>query len=238
MNACINAFNCDPLSAFGGIWGFNKPLEPAVAEYLIHDKKVFIEVLLAPSIPPDSKAILETKENMRVLEFGDMLSKRDVLYRNMEVHGLLGGILLEDYDSKPVVKEWKLMSNREVTEQEKQALEFSMVVCKWAKSNSAVFSRTHGSGICTLGIGTGQQSRVHVVKLAHSKALEFGHDTKNSVMATDSFFPFPDGLEAAAEAGAVAIICPGGSIRDDVVIQRAKELGVSLVFNGKRVFKH
>nr|MDO8115574.1 phosphoribosylglycinamide formyltransferase [Candidatus Sigynarchaeota archaeon] len=94
------------------------------------------------------------------------------------------------------------------------------------------------TGIHTIGIGTGQQSRVHVVKLAHSKALEFGHDTKNSVMATDSFFPFPDGLEAAAEAGAVAVMCPGGSIRDDAVIQRAKDLGISLVFNGKRVFKH
>nr|MDO8116446.1 bifunctional phosphoribosylaminoimidazolecarboxamide formyltransferase/IMP cyclohydrolase [Candidatus Sigynarchaeota archaeon] len=122
MDACKHAFNCDPLSAFGGIWGFNKPLEPAVADYLINERKVFIEVLLAPSIPAESRAIMEKKENMRVLEFGDMLSKRDVLYQNMEIRGLLGGLLLEDYDSKPVVKEWNLMSNRPVSDDEKKTL--------------------------------------------------------------------------------------------------------------------
>jgi phosphoribosylaminoimidazolecarboxamide formyltransferase/IMP cyclohydrolase len=90
----------------------------------------------------------------------------------------------------------------------------------------------------TIGIGTGQQSRVHVVRIAHSKALEFGHDPKGSVMATDSFFPFPDGFEAAVTAGAVAVLCPGGSIRDKDVIKRADELGTSLVFTKKRVFRH
>jgi len=239
LEACTRAFSCDPLSAFGGIWGFNKPLEPEVARYLIDEKNVFIEVLIAPEIPEESREIMARKENMRVLEFGDLLTKREELYKNhLDFRGILGGILAQDFDWGPIVKEWKETTSRPVSEDEKNTLIFAMIVAKWAKSNSAVFAKATPTGMYTIGIGTGQQSRVHVVKLAHSKALEFGHDTSGSVMATDSFFPFVDGLEAAADAGAVAVVCPGGSIRDDEVIQRAEELGVSLVFTGKRVFRH
>ena len=123
---------------------------------------------------------------------------------------------------------------------EKEALIFAYKVSKWAKSNSAAFVQVYKDGIYTIGIGAGQQSRIHVVKLAAQKAIEFGHqdELKNSVMGTDSFFSFPDGLEAATKAGAKAIINPGGSIRDNEVIQKADELNCALVFCGKRVFRH
>ncbi|MEX2681915.1 MAG: bifunctional phosphoribosylaminoimidazolecarboxamide formyltransferase/IMP cyclohydrolase [Candidatus Sigynarchaeota archaeon] len=238
LEACKRAFSCDPLSAFGGIWGFNKPVEPEVAKFLIEEKNVFIEVLIAPKIPEDSRKIMAKKENMRVLEFGDLLTKRDELYKNLDMRGILGGMLVQDYDWGPIVKEWNVVTKRPVSEEEKKTLIFAMKIAKWAKSNSAVFARSTPTGLYTIGIGTGQQSRVHVVKLAHSKAIEFGHDTKGSVMATDSFFPFPDGLEAAVAAGAVAVLCPGGSIRDKEVISRADALNASLVFTGKRVFRH
>ena len=123
---------------------------------------------------------------------------------------------------------------------QKEGLIFAYKVSKWAKSNSACFAQINNDGMYTIGIGAGQQSRVHVVKLAAQKAVEFGHqkELKNSVMGTDSFFPFPDGLEVAVEAGAKAIINPGGSIRDEAIIERADELNCALVFCGKRVFRH
>ncbi|MEJ2279123.1 MAG: bifunctional phosphoribosylaminoimidazolecarboxamide formyltransferase/IMP cyclohydrolase [Candidatus Lokiarchaeota archaeon] len=183
LTSVKKAFSTDPLSAFGGIWGFNKDLE---------------------------------------------------------IRSVLGGDLVQEYDSKPVIKEWKVVSEKNVTENEKEALIFAYKVSKWAKSNSACFAKTYDTGIYTIGIGAGQQSRVHVVKLAAQKAIEFGHknELKGSVMGTDSFFPFPDGLEAAIEVGAKAIINPGGSIRDDQVIKRANELDTALIFCGKRVFRH
>ena len=148
--------------------------------------------------------------------------------------------MIQEYDYKPIIKEWKVVSKKQVSQEEKEALIFSYKVSKWAKSNSACFAQTYDNGIYTIGIGAGQQSRVHVVKLAAQKAKEFGHEDelKNSIMGTDSFFPFPDGLEAAVNAGAKSIINPGGSIRDDIVIEKANELGCALIFCGKRVFRH
>jgi len=196
-------------------------------------------VLIAPKIPDQARKIMAKKENMRVLEFSDLLTKRDELYKNhLDMRGILGGVLAQDYDCGPIVKEWNVMTKRPVSSAEKDTLIFAMIIAKFAKSNSAVFAKKTPTGMYTIGIGTGQQSRVHVVKLAHSKAIEFGHDTKGSVMATDSFFPFPDGFEAGVAAGALAIACPGGSIRDSDVIKRADELGASLVFTKKRVFRH
>jgi phosphoribosylaminoimidazolecarboxamide formyltransferase/IMP cyclohydrolase len=148
--------------------------------------------------------------------------------------------VVQEYVHKPVIKEWRVVSKKQINETEKEALIFAYKVSKWAKSNSACFAQTYDNGVYTIGIGAGQQSRVHVVKLAAQKAIEFGHkeDLKNSVMGTDSFFPFSDGLEAAVEVGAKAVINPRGSIRDDDIIKRADELSVSLVFCGKRVFRH
>jgi phosphoribosylaminoimidazolecarboxamide formyltransferase/IMP cyclohydrolase len=234
------AFSCDPLSAFGGIWGVNQELRTEVADFIVNKEKIFVEVLLAPSYQLEALEILKKKENLRILEFGDILQKRDEIYKQLEIRSTLGGAVVQEYDYKPVIKEWNVVSKRQVSEKEKESLIFAYKVSKWAKSNSACFAQMYDDGIYSIGIGAGQQSRVHVVKLAVSKAKEFGHEKqlKNSVMGTDSFFPFPDGLETAVNAGTKAIINPGGSIRDNKIIERADELDCALVFCGKRVFRH
>ncbi|MBA7561721.1 Bifunctional purine biosynthesis protein PurH [subsurface metagenome] len=240
LESVKKAFNTDPMSAFGGIWGVNKELTANVADFIVNKEKIFVEVLLAPSFEQEALEILKQKENMRIIEYGDFLDKREEIYKNPEIRGVLGGIIVQEYDCKPIIKEWNVVSKMQVTEVEKEALIFAYKVSKWVKSNSACFVQIYNNGIYTIGIGAGQQSRVHVVKLAAQKAKEFSHkeELKNSYMGTDSFFPFPDGLEAAVDVGAKAIINPGGSIRDEMVIERADELNCALVFCGKRVFRH
>ncbi len=240
LTSVTKAFNTDPLSAFGGIWGVNKELTKEVADFIINEEKIFIEVLMAPSFEKEALEILKQKSSLRIIEFKDFLDKRNEIYSHLEIRGILGGILIQEYDFKPIIKEWNVVSKKNVNDAEKEALIFAYKVSKWAKSNSACFAQMYDDGIYTVGIGAGQQSRVHVVKLAVQKAIEFGHkeELKNSVMGTDSFFPFPDALEVAVEAGAKAIINPGGSIRDETVIKRADELDCALVFCAKRVFRH
>lgn len=186
------AFSTDPMSAFGGIWGFNKKLTKEVADFIVNKEKIFVEVILAPLFEPEALDILKQKQNMMVLEFGNFLEKRDEIYKNLEIRSVLGGALVQEYDYKPVIKEWKVVSKRQVSEKEKEGLIFSYKVSKWAKSNSACFVQFYDTGMYTLGIGAGQQSRVHVVKLAAQKAIEFGHEKemKGSLMGTDSFSPF------------------------------------------------
>ena len=234
------AFKTDPLSAFGGIWGVNKELTANAADFIFNKENIFVEVILAPSFEIEALEVLKQKKNMRIIEFGNLLDKRESIYRNHEIRSVLGGILVQEYDHKPLIKEWNVVSKRQVTNEEKEALIFAYKVSKWTKSNSACFAQKYEGGVYTIGIGAGQHSRVHAVKLAAQKAQEFGHEIelKDSVMGTDSFFPFPDGLEAAVNVGAKAIINPGGSVRDDVVIKRADELNCALVFCGKRVFRH
>ncbi|NHJ23516.1 MAG: bifunctional phosphoribosylaminoimidazolecarboxamide formyltransferase/IMP cyclohydrolase PurH [Candidatus Lokiarchaeota archaeon] len=234
------AFKTDPKSAFGGVWGFNREVRENVANFIVNKEKIFIDVLIAPSFEKEALTILKQKQNMRILEFGNLLEKREEIYQNYELRSVLGGLLVQEYDSKPVIKEWKVVSKKDVSSSDKEALIFAYKVSKWAKSNSAVFAQIYDTGIYTIGIGAGQQSRVDVVKLAAQKAIELGHtlELRGSYMGTDSFFPFPDGLEVSVDAGAKAIINPGGSIRDDMVIKRADELGCALVFCGKRVFRH
>jgi phosphoribosylaminoimidazolecarboxamide formyltransferase/IMP cyclohydrolase len=240
LNSIQMAFNCDPMSAFGGIWGVNQELAKEVADFIVNKEKIFVEVLMAPSFEPEALEILKTKENLRILEYGDLLDKRDEIYKQLEIRATLGGAVVQEYDYKPVIKEWKVVGEYGVNEKEKEALVFAYKVSKWAKSNSACFAQINDTGMYSIGIGAGQQSRVHVVKLAIQKAIEFGHkeELKGSVMGTDSYFPFPDGLEVAVEAGCKAIINPGGSIRDEMIIEKANELGCALVFCGKRVFRH
>ena len=234
------AFKTDPLSAFGGIWGVNTELTVGAADFIVNQENIFVEVLMAPSFETEALEILKQKQNMRILEYGDLLNKRDLIYENHEIRGVLGGILVQEYDFKPIIKEWNVVSKKQVSERERDALIFAYKVSKWTKSNSACFAQMYDNGVYTIGIGAGQQSRVHVVRLAAQKAKEFGHEEelKNSVMGTDSFFPFPDGLEAAVNVGANSVINPGGSMRDEIVIKRADELNCALVFCGKRVFRH
>ncbi len=240
LTSVKKAFNTDPLSAFGGIWGVNKELTKDVADFIVNKEKIFVEVLMAPSFETEALQMLKQKKNMILIKYGDFLNKRNEIYKNLEIRSVLGGILVQEYDSNSVVKEWNVVSKKKVSDAEKEALIFAYKISKWAKSNSACFAQFYDDGIYTIGIGAGQQSRVHVVKLAIQKAIEFGHndELKDCVMGTDSFFPFPDGLEVSVEAGAKAIINPGGSIRDEAVIKRADELGCALVFCGKRVFRH
>jgi len=215
-----------------------KEIQKKYADYIINEKKVFVEVLLAPSFEAEALVILKTKQNLRVVQFDDLLKQRDNIYRLPEIRSVVGGVLVQDYDWREIIKQWETKTQRSVSDREKEALIFAYRACKWAKSNSAVFAKEYETGVYTLGIGAGQQSRVHVVKLAIQKAQEFGHDLQDSVMGTDSFFPFPDGLVVAAEVGCKAILNPGGSIRDDLVITKADELNISLAFCGKRVFRH
>ncbi len=240
LSSVKKAFSTDPLSAFGGIWGINKELTKDIADFIVNKEKIFVEVLMAPSYEDDALQILKQKKNMIIIEYQDFLDKRNDIYKSLEIRSVLGGVLIQQYDSKSVIKEWNVVSKKKVNNIEKEALIFAYKVSKWAKSNSACFAQIYDNGIYSIGIGAGQQSRVHVVKLAIQKAIEFGHkdELKDSFMGTDSFFPFPDGLEVTVEAGAKAIINPGGSIRDDAVIKRANELGCALVFCGKRVFRH
>ncbi len=240
LTSVKKAFSTDPLSAFGGIWGFNKELKKDVADFIVNKEKIFLDVMIAPSFESEALEILKQKKNLIILEFKDFLDKKEDIYKNLEVRSVLGGLVVQEYDSKPIIKEWNVVSKKKVNNTEKEALIFAYKVSKWAKSNSACFAQIYDNGINTIGIGAGQQSRVHVVILAAQKAIEFGHkeELKNSVMGTDSFFPFPDGLEVAVESGAKAIINPGGSIRDDMVVKRADELNCALVFCGKRVFRH
>ncbi len=240
LTSVKKAFSTDPLSAFGGVWGVNKILIKEVADFIVNKEKIFVDVLMAPSFENEALEILQQKKNMIIIEYGDFLNKRNDIYDNLEIRSVLGGILVQEYDSRSIIKDWDVVSKKNVSEREKEALIFAYKVSKWAKSNSACFAQIYDDGVYTIGIGAGQQSRVHVVKLAVQKAIEFGHEVelKNSVMGTDSFFPFPDGLEVAVSAGAKAIINPGGSIRDETVIKRADDLGCALVFCGKRVFRH
>jgi phosphoribosylaminoimidazolecarboxamide formyltransferase/IMP cyclohydrolase len=240
LDSIKKAFSTDPMSAFGGIWGLNKKLTTDVADFIVNKENIFIEVLLAPSFESQAIEILKLKPNMILLEYGNLFNKREEICNNPEIRGALGGVLVQDYDCKPVIKEWNVVSKRKVNDIEKESLIFAYKVSKWAKSNSACFAQIYNNGIYTIGIGAGQQSRIHVVKLAGQKAIEFGHknELKGSVMGTDSFFPFPDGLEAAVEFGAKAIINPGGSIRDELVIKKANDLNCALIFCGKRVFRH
>ncbi|MBD3350766.1 MAG: bifunctional phosphoribosylaminoimidazolecarboxamide formyltransferase/IMP cyclohydrolase [Candidatus Lokiarchaeota archaeon] len=238
LEATKHALSCDPLSAFGGIYGFNKTLKEETADFLINDKNMFVEVIIAPDYEENALKILKKKKNMRILTLPNFYNYKEDFYSRPELRSTLGGMLVQDYDTRDVIKEWDVKSKRPVSDSEKYALIFAYKACKWAKSNSAVFAKEYSTGVYTIGIGAGQQSRVHVVKLAAQKAEEFGHDLKDSVMGTDSFFPFPDGLEAAAEVGCKAILNPGGSIRDNLSIEKSDELGISLVFCGKRVFRH
>ncbi len=234
------ALNTDPISAFGGVWGLNKEFTGQSADYIINQKKIFVEAILAPSFSMEALDVLKQKQNLIILEYVDFLHKKEEIYKSHELKSVLGGILAQEYDYKPVIKEWNVVSKLKASEKDKEALIFSYIVSKWAKSNSACFCQLKNDVFYTIGIGSGQQSRVHVVKLAIQKAIELGHrsDLKDSYMGTDSFFPFPDGLEAACKAGAKAIINPGGSMRDNEVIKRADEIGCILVFCGKRVFRH
>jgi phosphoribosylaminoimidazolecarboxamide formyltransferase/IMP cyclohydrolase len=225
------SFATDPKSAFGGVIGFNRTVDVKTAQ-AIGDS--FVEVLLAPGYDPEALLLLtENKPNRRILDVGDLLSRKKELYSGQFIKGVFGGLLVQDYDTGDI-KEWRVVTRRKPTDSEVRALRFAWKVAKYVKSNALVYTTEDR----TIGIGSGQVSRVDSARFGAEKAAEHGLSTKGTVAATDSFFPFRDGLEETYRAGATAVVHPGGSIRDAEVIQAADEYDMAMVFTGMRHFRH
>jgi len=225
------SFATDPKSAFGGVIGFNRPVDLETAR-AIGDS--FVEVLLAPGFDPEALKILtEKKPNRRILDLGDILERKEELYRGLYQRSIFGGMMLQDFDTGDI-KEWKVVTRRHPTESENRALRFAWKVAKYVKSNALVYA----TGDQTIGIGSGQVSRVDAARFGAEKAEEHGLRTAGTAAATDSFFPFRDGLDETFRAGATAVVHPGGSIRDGEVIDAANEHGMAMVFSGMRHFRH
>jgi phosphoribosylaminoimidazolecarboxamide formyltransferase / IMP cyclohydrolase len=222
------ALQVDPVSAYGSVIAFNRPVDAATAEEV---SKLFVEAVIAPGYQPQALAKLAAKKNLRVMEMpGSTGGKNGFDLRNVS-----GGLLVmtpDDYPAKPA--EWKCVTERRPSEAEMRALVFAWRVVKHVKSNAIVFVREN----CAVGVGAGQMSRVDSVKLAATKARDLKHSLQGTVVGSDAFFPFPDGVEEAARAGATAIVQPGGSVRDAEVIAAANKLHLAMMFTGIRHFKH
>jgi phosphoribosylaminoimidazolecarboxamide formyltransferase/IMP cyclohydrolase len=226
-SAYRSSFATDPKSAFGGVIGFNQQVDVKTAR-AIGDS--FVEVLLAPGYDPEAlKLLTDEKPNRRILDVVDLLSRKDELYVGKFVKGTFGGLLVQDYDTEDI-KEWRVVTKRKPTDSEVRALRFAWKVAKYA----LVYTTQDR----TIGIGSGQVSRVDSARFGAEKAAEHGLSTKGTVAATDSFFPFRDGLEETYRAGATAVVHPGGSVRDAEVIQAADEYEMAMVFTGMRHFRH
>lgn len=223
------AYECDPVSAFGGIIAFNRPLEANTAQKMVEQQ--FIEVVLAPSLSNEAKAVFATKSNIRVLETDDVIPSE----HDLDVRRISGGWLVQDADNGEISEE-DLRVVTEETPSEAQIRDMLMAwkVVKFVKSNAIVYVKDNA----TIGIGAGQMSRVHSAQIAGIKAQESGLTIKGAVMASDAFFPFRDGIDTAAERGIKAIIQPGNSMRDEEVIAAANEHGIAMVFTGMRHFRH
>lgn len=233
--AYLRAYSCDTESAFGGIVAFNKKLDAATAEEL---SKIFLEVVIAPEIDEEALAILSGKKNVRVLKTGGMPSPSDSADM---VKAMSGGLLVQSKDNQIFSDDFKVVTKRQPTEKEMNDLRFAFTVCKHVKSNAIVYCKDS----MTVGVGAGQMSRVNSCRIAAFRAEQAAKTAgdseswaKGSVVASDAFFPFADGLIEAAEAGATAVIQPGGSIRDEEVIAAADERNLAMVMTGMRHFRH
>jgi len=229
-HAYDRAYRTDPTSAFGGIIAFNRPLDAGTARDIVEQQ--FVEVIIAPGINDDARKVLAEKKNVRVLACGDWDSER---VAGLDYKRVNGGLLVQDRDLGMVDEEQlKVVTQRAPTAQEMRDLLFTWQVAKYVKSNAIVYGR---DGM-TIGVGAGQMSRVYSARIAAIKAADAGLEVKGSVMASDAFFPFRDGLDSAAEVGISAVIQPGGSMRDEEVIKAADEHGIAMVFTGMRHFRH
>jgi phosphoribosylaminoimidazolecarboxamide formyltransferase/IMP cyclohydrolase len=223
------AFQTDPTSAFGGIVAFNRSLDATTARAIID--RQFVEVIVAPSVDGEAATVLSKKKNVRVLDTGDWTAPVD----NLEIKKVSGGLLVQGSDlGKITADDLKVVTKKAPTPEQIEDMLFAWTVVKYVKSNAIIFCKNKA----TIGVGAGQMSRVYSTKIAALKAADEGLVVKGSVMASDAFFPFRDGIDAAAETGIAAIIQPGGSMRDDEVIQAADEHGLAMVFTGMRHFRH
>ena len=226
LEAYRRALAADPVSAFGGVIGANREVDAEAAEEIA---KLFVEAIVAPSFSPEALARFAAKKNLRLVEIAPAHTTR-VLKQ------VSGGFLMQDADLMKVSEaELKTVTERTPTAEELRALNFAWTVCKHVKSNAIVYARFDGGHGQTVGVGAGQMSRVDAARFGEMKAVL---PLINSVAASDAFFPFPDGLEVVARAGATAVIQPGGSVRDAEVIDAANKLGLAMVFTGVRHFRH
>ncbi len=224
--AYLRALECDPVSAFGGVIGVNRPVDAAAA---IEMAKLFLEVIAAPAFDEAAKATFAAKKNLRLVEV-PAGQPRWVL-KNVS-----GGMLVQDSDLRQLSEaDLKVVTKRAPTAEEKRGLLFAWKVCKHVKSNAILYARLHEGEGQTVGVGAGQMSRVDSCKIGAMKAQL---PLQGAVAASDAFFPFPDGVEEIAKAGATAIIQPGGSVRDNEVIAAADRLGLAMIFTGVRHFRH
>jgi phosphoribosylaminoimidazolecarboxamide formyltransferase/IMP cyclohydrolase len=222
VEAYKKALEADPVSAFGGVIGVNRPVDAETASEMA---KLFVEAIAAPSFEPAALEKLATKKNLRLVEVRHEPQK-------WVLKDVSGGILLQDNDLLPLTgADLKVVTTRQPTAEEKRALLFAWKVCKHVKSNAILYARDGQ----TVGVGAGQMSRVDSCKIGAMKAVL---PLKGTVAASDAFFPFPDGVEEIAKAGATAIIQPGGSVRDQEVIDAANRLGLAMIVTGVRHFRH
>ena len=227
VEAYVKARETDPVSAFGGVIACNRPVDLAMAKEVT---STFVEVLIAPEFADDALAELQRKKDLRLLAVGSLESQ---VRQGSDLKKLVGGLIIQDRDlgTLPDLKTLKVPTKRSPSEAEYAACAFAWKVCKHVKSNAIVFA----NATQTVGIGAGQMSRVDSVKLAEMKA---NLPIKGCVMASDAFFPFRDGLDAAAKAGITAVIQPGGSIRDEEVVKAADEQNLAMIMTGMRHFRH
>ena len=221
------AYATDPESAFGGIIAFNYELDGETARAIV--ERQFVEVIIAPEVTLEASEAISAKKNVRLLECGEFNQAQ----ARLDFKRVNGGLLVQDADLA-LYDDLKVVTKRQPTEQEMGDLLFSWQVAKFVKSNAIVYARE----LMTVGVGAGQMSRVNSARIAAIKAEHAGLPVEGSVMASDAFFPFRDGLDQAAEAGISAVIQPGGSMRDEEVIAAADEHGMAMVFTGMRHFRH
>jgi len=234
-DAYTRARDADALAAFGGIVGLNRPIDAETARAIV---STFIEAVIAPSVNEDALAILAAKTNMRVVTADFSHFTADA---GRELRSILGAVLLQARDRVAEASaawpagDLRVVTRRQPSAEEWQALRFAWRICAHVKSNTVIFTAADR----TLAIGAGQMSRVDSVNVARMKAQAIGPDAlKGSAVASDAFFPFRDGLDAVASAGATAVVQPGGSVRDQEVIAAADEHGLAMVFTGRRHFRH
>lgn len=229
LEAYNRAYQTDPTSAFGGIIAFNRELDAETAKAIID--RQFVEVIIAPVISAAAKEVLKAKKNVRVLECGEWQQRQP----RLDFKRVNGGLLVQEADLGMVeLDDLKVVSKRQPTKEELQDLLFCWKVAKYVKSNAIVYAKNNQ----TIGIGAGQMSRVYSAKIAGIKAEDEGLEVKGTVMASDAFFPFRDGIDAAAKVGVTCVIHPGGSIRDQEVIDAADEHNMVMVLTGMRHFRH
>ena len=235
-DAYTRAFDCDRTSAFGGIIALNQPLDGATAQEIA---QIFTEVVIAPSADDDARAVFAAKKNLRLLVTGELA---DPTAQGLAYKQVAGGLLVQDKDTGAIgMDDLKVVTKKKPTEAEMADLLFAWTVAKHVKSNAIIYVKDGA----TVGVGAGQMSRVDSTRIAARKAQDMAEAlglsaplTNGSVVASDAFFPFSDGLLSAAEAGASAVIQPGGSMRDDEVIDAADKAGLAMVFTGMRHFRH